>query len=194
MSRLIRSLPALGAVIALGLAFFYPLTVGETSTHLWPGHFGSWFVASVIVIAALATFTKTEAGPAELWLAFAAISASVYLVALLKETEGHAGWGYWALAAAAVLVTLQLAVRLVTVPQPSRWLRAGRAVAVPMSMAILILVLGEVGIRGSGLAASVPPPSAIANQLMTWATGVPAEEEPTDPPPGPTPVAEAPAP
>jgi hypothetical protein len=193
MSRLIRSLPVLGALVALGLAFYYPLTIGETADFLWQGHFGGWFVAAVIVIAALATLTKTGAGPAELWLAFAAISAGVYLVALLAEAEGHAGPGYWGLAASAILVTLQLAIRLVTVPSPSRWLRAGRAVGVPLGIAVLLLLIGEIGIRGSGLA-SVPPPSVIAQDFVTWATGTPAEDEPVDPPPGPAPVAEAPAP
>ena len=180
MSRLPRSLPALAAVVALGLAFFYPLTVGETALHLWQGHFGGWFVSSVIVLAAIATLIKDDAGAAELWLAFAGISAGLYLVALLSETEGHAGWGYWALAASAVLVTLQLALRLLTVRSPSRWLRAARAVAVPASVAVLVLVLSEIGLRGSGLAASVRPPSVIAKEIVTWATGAPAGEEPSD--------------
>ncbi|MCC6983710.1 MAG: hypothetical protein IT535_10610 [Bauldia sp.] len=180
MSRLIRSLPVLGALVALGLAFYYPLTVGETADFLTAGHFGGWFVAGVILIAAVATLIKDDAGPAELWLAFAAIAAGVYLVALLTEAEGHAGPGYWALAASAILVTLQLALRLLTIRSPSRWLRAARAVAVPLSIAVLILLIGEIGIRGSGLAASVPPPSVIAHELVTWATGAPAEEEPAD--------------
>jgi hypothetical protein len=134
----------------------------------------------VIVLAAIATLIKDDAGPAELWLAFAGISAGLYLVALLTETEGHAGWGYWALGASAILVTLQLALRLLTVPSPSRWLRAARTVAVPLSIAVLLLLIGEIGIRGSGLAASVPPPSVIAQEIVTWATGAPAAEEPSD--------------
>jgi hypothetical protein len=52
-------------------------------------------------------------------------------------------------------------------------------VAVPLSIAVLLLLIGEIGIRGSGLA-SVPPPSAIAQDIVTWATGTPAEEEPAD--------------
>lgn len=178
MFRVIRSLPALGAVVALGLAFFLPLTIGETADWLTAGHFGGWFVAGVIGIAAIATLIKDEPGPAELWLAFAGISAALYLIALLSEAEGHAGPGYWALGAAAVLVTLQLAIRLATAPSPGRWLTAGRAIAVPLSVAMIFLLVGEIGLRGTGLAASVPPPSAIAHDLVAWATGATEEQDP----------------
>jgi hypothetical protein len=160
-----RSGLAVAALAALSLAFLYPLSSGEVPDFLRQGHFGGWFVAATILIAALAAIFRAPPGPAELWLGLATAISALYLLSLLGALGAAPAPGYWALAAAAILVALQLSLRLAVLKPRPGWPRLGRAVLLLLILAATGLLTWEVVVSGMGFADTVPTPSALLARL-----------------------------